>query len=383
MTEVHIVEALRTPMGRSGGSLSEIHPVDLAAHLLTGLVERSNIDPGSVDDVIFGCIDQVGAQGANIARNSWLAAGLPEHVPAVTIDRQCGSSQQAVHFAAQGILAGSYDIAIAAGVESMSCVPLGTAWEAGPGLGVGYPFAAEGWVDRFGSSEVHQFLAADLIADQWDLDSDRMAAFAAASHRRAGQAREAGFFDREILPVGDFDRDETIRPDTTAEIIAGLRPLVEGSRISIGVASQIADGASGVVLASAEAVDRLGLASLGVIRGMTAVGSDPTLMLTGPIPATKKLLERAELEIGQIDLFEVNEAFASVVLAWAAETGASLEKTNVNGGAIALGHALGCTGTRLLTTLVHELRRREARWGLETVCEGGGLANGTLIERVS
>jgi acetyl-CoA C-acetyltransferase len=383
MTEVHIVEALRTPMGRNGGSLSEIHPVDLAAHLLKGLLERSNVDPGRVDDVIFGCIDQVGAQGANIARNSWLAAGLPEHVPAVTIDRQCGSSQQAVHFAAQGILAGSYDIAIAAGVESMSRVPLGTAWEAGPGLGVGYPFDAAGWVERFGSSEVHQFRAADLIADHWELDRDQMATFAAESHRRAAQAREAGFFDREILPVGDFDRDETIRPDTTAEIIAGLRPLVEGSRISIGVASQIADGASGVVLASAEAVDRLGLASLGVIRGMTAVGSDPTLMLTGPIPATNKLLERAGLEIDQIDLFEVNEAFASVVLAWAAETGASLDKTNVNGGAISLGHALGCTGTRLLTTLVHELRRREARWGLETVCEGGGLANGTLVERVS
>ncbi len=383
MTEVHIVEALRTPMGRNGGSLSKIHPVDLAAHLLTGLVERSNIDPGSVDDVIFGCIDQVGAQGANIARNSWLAAGLPEHVPAVTIDRQCGSSQQAVHFAAQGILAGSYDIAIAAGVESMSCVPLGTAWEAGPELGVGYPFEATKWVERFGSSEVHQFAAADLIAEQWDLGGDQMAAFAAESHGRAAAARDAGFFDREILPVGDFDRDETIRPDTTAEIIAGLRPLVDGSRISIGVASQIADGASGVVLASDEVVNRLGLASLGVIRGMTVVGSDPKLMLTGPIPATQRLLERAGLEIGDIDLFEVNEAFASVVLAWAAETGASLDKTNVNGGAISLGHALGCTGTRLFTTLVHELHRREARWGVETVCEGGGLANATLIERVS
>jgi len=383
MTEVHIVEALRTPMGRIQGSLSEIHPVDLAAHMLTGLIERANINPGCVDDVIFGCIDQVGAQGANIARNSWLAAGLPDHVPAVTIDRQCGSSQQAVHFAAQGILAGSYDVAIAAGVESMSCVPLGIAWEGGPDLGVGYPFEATKWVERFGSSEVHQFLAADLIADKWDLGGEQMATFAAESHRRSAAARESGYFDREILPVGDFARDETIRPDTTAEVIAGLRPLVEGSRISIGAASQVADGASGVVLASDEAVRRLGLASLGVIRGMTAVGSDPTLMLTGPIPATQKLLKRAGLEIGDIDLFEVNEAFASVVLAWAAETGARLDKTNVNGGAISLGHALGCTGTRLLTTLVHELHRREARWGVETVCEGGGLANATLIERVS
>ncbi|MFK8024607.1 MAG: acetyl-CoA C-acyltransferase [Ilumatobacter sp.] len=383
MTEVHIVEALRTPMGKVGGSLSEIHPVDLAAHLLTGLIERSGVDPAAVDDVIFGCIDQVGAQGANIARNAWLAAGLPDHVPAVTIDRQCGSSQQGVHFAAQGILAGSYDIAVAAGVESMSRVPLGTAWEAGPDLGVGFPFDADGWVERFGSGEVHQFGAADLIARQWNLTGGAMAEFAAESHHRAARACARGDFDREILPVGEFRHDETIRPDTTPEVIAGLRPLVEGSSISIGVASQIADGASGVVLASAEAVDRHGLASLGVIRGMTAVGSDPTLMLTGPIPATKKVLVRAGIGIDDIDLFEVNEAFASVVLAWAAETGADLSRTNVNGGAISLGHALGCTGTRLMTTLVHELQRRNARWGLETVCEGGGLANATLIERAS
>jgi acetyl-CoA C-acetyltransferase len=381
MTEVHIVEALRTPMGRNGGSLSEIHPVDLAAHLLVGLLERSNVDPATVDDVIFGCIDQVGAQGANIARNSWLAAGLPEHVPAVTIDRQCGSSQQAVHFAAQGIMAGSYDIAIAAGIESMSRVPLGTAWDGGPTLGVGSPWEATKWIERFGPGDVHQFLAADLIAKKWNISAGAMAEYAAQSHARAAAAADAGVFDREILPVGDFTHDETIRRNTTPEIIAGLRPLLEGSPITIGVASQIADGASGVVLASGDAVQRLGLRSLAVIRGLTVVGSDPTLMLTGPIPATRRLLERAQLSIDDIDLFEVNEAFAPVVLAWAQETGASLDKTNVNGGAIALGHALGCTGTRLLTTLVHELHRRGARWGVETVCEGGGLANATLIER--
>ena len=382
MTEVHVVEALRSPMGRKKGSLSEVHPVDLGAHVLEGLVERSGIDPGIVDDVLFGCIGQIGAQSANLARNCWLAAGLPEHVPAVTIDRQCGSSQQAVHFAAQGILAGGYDVAIAGGVESMNTVPLNSNFEWGPKLGVAHPYVASSWVKHYGAEEVHQFRAGDLIAEKWDLSRDEMDAFAVDSHHRAAAAWTEGRFDREVLPIDGFDRDETIRPDTSLEVVGQLRAIREGSRLTVGTASQIADGASAVLLASSDAVERLGLKSMGVIRAMTVVGSDPRLMLTGPIPATRKLLQRAGVGIDEIDLFECNEAFAAVVIAWARETGADLTRTNVNGGAIALGHALGNTGTRLLTTMVHELERRDARFGLQTICEGGGLANALLVERL-
>ncbi|TAM73046.1 acetyl-CoA C-acyltransferase [Mycobacterium sp.] len=383
MVEVHIVEALRTPMGRKRGSLSDVHPVDIGAYVLGGLIERAGVDPGRVDDVIFGCIGQIGPQSANLARYCWLAAGLPEHVPAVTIDRQCGSSQQAVHFAAQGILAGSYEIAIAGGVESMNTVPLNSNFEWGPRLGMGLPAEAKQWVKRYGAEPVHQFTAGDLIARHWNLDRESMDRFAVESHHRAAAARDQGRFDNQILPIEGFERDETIRPDTSMEAVAGLKPIREGSRLTIGTASQIADGGSAVLLASGDAVRRLGLRSMGIIRGMTVVGSDPKLMLTGPIPATRQLLDKAGLTIDDIDLFEVNEAFAAVVLAWAIETGAGLDRTNVNGGAIALGHALGSTGTRLLTTLLHELARSGGRYGVETICEGGGLANATLIERVA
>jgi acetyl-CoA C-acetyltransferase len=379
---VYIVDALRTPMGRRNGGLSQIHPADLGAHVLNEIVNRNDLNPSTVDDVVFGCIAQIGAQTANVARTSWLAAGLPDSVPAVTVDRQCGSSQQAIHFAAQGIAAGSYDLAIAGGLEVMSLVPLNSAIEVGPKLDMGYPFAGDGWTRRFGAGEVHQFYSGERIIDKWHLTRAEMDEFAYASNEKASVASQSGRFDREIVPVAGVSSDETIRTNASLEKMSRLSPITPNGRITAATSSQIADGAACVLLASDDAVRRFGLKPRAVIRTMVVVGSDPELMLTGPIPATAKALDKAGLSINDIDLFECNEAFACVVMAWARETGAPLSKVNVNGGAIALGHALGATGARLMTTLLHELEQRDARLGLETVCSGGGLAAATIIERV-
>jgi acetyl-CoA acetyltransferase family protein len=380
MPDAYIVEAVRTPVGRRGGGLSEVHPADLAAHVLTALVERSGIDPAIVDDVIFGCVDQVGAQSIDIARTAWLSAGLPESVPGVTIDRQCGSSQQAAQFAAAEVLAGIHDVVVAGGVEVMSLVPLGAA--ANPEFGYGGPFGGDGWHERYGDQEISQFRGAELIAEQWDFDRATLDEFSLRSHQRAVRAWDAGYFDREVAPYNGVERDEGPRGDTTLEKMATLKTLREGGRLTAAAASQISDGAAAVLIASGAAVEQHGLTPRARFHTFAVVGSDPVLMLTGPIAATRKALERADLSIDDIDLFEVNEAFAPVVLAWLAETGASPEKTNVNGGAIALGHPLGATGARLLTSLLHELERTEGRYGLQTMCEGGGQANATIIERV-
>ncbi|MCW2853394.1 MAG: acetyl-CoA C-acetyltransferase [Nocardioides sp.] len=378
--EAFIVDAVRSPVGRRNGGLSQAHPADLAAAVLSALVARTGVDPDVVDDVILGCVDQVGVQSLNIARTAWLSAGLPEGVPATTIDRQCGSSQQAVHFAAQGIQAGAYDLAVAGGVEVMSRVPLVAG--ADPGLGLGEPFTGEGWVKRYGTQEISQFRGAELIAEKWDISRDEMELLALESHRRALDAWEDGRFDPEVVSVYDVHRDEGMRADTSLERMSGLQPIREGGRHTAALASQISDGAAALLLASEAAVDRYGLVPRARIRSMSVVGSDPVLMLTGPIPATEKVLDRAGVALADVDLFEVNEAFASVVLAWQAELGVDPGRVNVNGGAIALGHPLGATGARLMKILLAELERRKARFGLQTMCEGAGMANATLIERL-
>jgi acetyl-CoA C-acetyltransferase len=357
-----------------------VHPVDLLAEVLTALFDRTGADPGKVGDVIVGCVAQVGAQAWNIGRNAWLSAGLPEHVPAVTIDRQCGSSQQSVQFAVNAIRAGDYPLAVAAGVEVMSAVPLNISGS--PDLGLGYPFAGQGWNDRYGDQEIHQLRGGDLIADRWEVEDGAMRELALRSHQRAAAAWDEGRFDSQIVSVAGVTRDEGIRAGSTLEAMAALKPNRPDGRHTAALSSQIADGASALLLASGEAVRELGLTPLAKIVAGVAVGSDPVLILTGPIPATQALLARTEMSIDQIDLFECNEAFAAVVLAWAKDTGADLDRTNVNGGAMAIGHPLGASGARLMTTLVHELQRTGGRYGLQTMCEGGGLANATLLERV-
>ncbi|WP_033288982.1 acetyl-CoA C-acetyltransferase [Amycolatopsis jejuensis] len=380
MAGAYIIDAVRTAVGRRGGRLAGEHPADLGAAVLTALVERTGIDPAEVDDVIFGCLDQLGTQSANVARTCWLAAGLPETVPGVTIDRQCGSSQQAVHFAAQGVLSGTQDLVIAGGVQSMSTVPMQASWQTAE---VPDPFSGStGWRARFGDEEITQFHGAELIAEKWGLERRRLEEFALESHRRAAAAVDSGRFAAQIVAVGGVTADEGPRRDTSLEKMATLQPLRPGGRITAAVASQLSDGASAMLIASEDAVRRYGLKPRARIRALTVVGDDPVLMLTGPIPATRKVLDRAGLGLADVDLFEVNEAFAPVVLAWQAETGGSPERTNVNGGAIALGHPLGATGVRIMTDLLSELERRDARFGLQTMCEGGGLANATVIERL-
>ncbi|MFC4610444.1 thiolase family protein [Streptomyces maoxianensis] len=391
MRDAVIVEAVRTPVGKGkpGGALSGVHPVDLLAHTLRTLVERSGIDPALVDDVVGGTVDQVGEQAMNTTRYAWLSAGFPESVPATTVDRQCGSSQQAVHFAAQGVISGAYDIVVAGGVESMSRVPMWSnvppgADPFGPGIAARYP---EGLVP--------QGISAELIAAKWSISREAMDAFAAASHRKAARAWDGGLFDAETTPVrtdsGTVARDESVRPGTTPEILAGLRPAFQDPgfaerfpqidwSVTAGNSSPVNDGASAVLITSSETAARLGLRPLARLHSFAVTGSDPLLMLTGVIPATDKVLRRAGLTLGDIDLFEVNEAFASVVLAWLQETGADPAKVNVHGGAIALGHPLGASGTRLMTTLVHAMRARGARYALQTMCEAGGLANATILE---
>ncbi|MGH9247053.1 MAG: acetyl-CoA C-acetyltransferase [Acidimicrobiales bacterium] len=384
MAEAFIVDAVRTPTGRKGGGLSGVHPVDIGAHVLAAIVDRTGIDPAAVDDVIFGCVGQIGAQAWNVGRNAWLSAGLPEEVPAVTIDRQCGSSQQAVHFAAQGVMAGVYDLAIAGGVEVMSLVTLNSSGALGPDLGMRYPFDGDGWLKRFGDQEIHQFRGGEMIAQKWDISREEMERLALASHQKAARAWEEGRFDTEVVPHGDCARDEGVRPDTTLDKMATLAPLLgEGGRLTAATSSQIADGAAAVLVASEAAVERFDLTPRARIHTMAVVGSDPVLILTGPISSTAKAIDRSGLSIDDIDVFECNEAFASVVIAWSRETGAPLERTNVNGGAMALGHPLGASGAKLMTTLLNELERGGGRYGLQTMCEGGGLSNATIIERVA
>jgi acetyl-CoA C-acetyltransferase len=382
MAEAYIVEAVRTPIGRRGGGLAKAHPVDLAAHALNALMERSAVDPGAVDDVILGCVDQVGAQSFNVARNAWLSAGLPEEVPGTTVDRQCGSSQQAVHFAAQGVLAGAYDLVVAGGVEVMSLVPIGAGALAGVQAGYGSPYGGQGWLARYGDQEISQFRGAELMAEHWDLSRLAMEELAFASHARAARAWAEGRFDREVVPYGGVTRDEGFRPDVSMEKMAALQPLRPGGRITAATSSQISDGAAALLVASEAAVRRLGLRPRARVHAMALAGADPVMMLNAPIPATQRVLKNASLTMDDIDLFEINEAFAPVVLAWQRETGADLDRTNVNGGAISLGHPLGASGAKLTTTLLHELERRGARYGLQTMCEGGGMANATVFERL-
>jgi acetyl-CoA C-acetyltransferase len=380
--DAYIVGAVRTPVGRRKGGLSAVHPADLAAVALNELVRRTGVDPTTVDDVYLGCVDQMGPQSGNIARMAWLTAGLPESVPGVTLDRQCGSSQQAVHFAAQAVMSGQADLIVAGGVETMSSVPLQSPVSIGADHGMPAPWAGLGWLERYGDQEISQFRGAELIAEKWGISREEMEAYALESHRRAIAAQQSGVYDDEIVPAFGVSADEGPRPDSTAEKLATLATLRPDGRITAAVASQISDGAAALLVASEDAVSRHGLTPLARVHAMSAVGSDPVFMLTGPIPATEAVLARGGLELADIDAFEVNEAFASVVLAWQRETGADLARTNVNGGAIALGHPLGATGARLMTSLVHHLHRNAGRYGLQTMCEGGGMANATIIERV-
>ncbi|WP_432842590.1 acetyl-CoA C-acetyltransferase [Dactylosporangium sp. CA-092794] len=381
MAEAFIVDAVRTPVGRKRGGLAATHPADLAAHVLRGLVERAGIDPAEVDDVVLGCVDMAGPQTANVARTAWLAAGLPEEVPAVSIDRQCGSSQQAVHFAAQAVLSGTMDLVVAGGVENMSMVPIGSA------VVPEYPWPSPfndsaGFRARYGDTEVSQLRSAEMVAEKWGLSREAMEAYTLESHRRALAAIAGGRFAAETLPIAGVTADEGPRADTSPEKLAGLKPVLDGGRITAGLASQISDGAAALLIASQAAVDRHGLRPRARIHHLSVRGDDPVLMLTAPISATRRALDRTGLAVGDIDVFEVNEAFASVPMAWAAELGADPAKVNPNGGAIALGHPLGATGARIMTSLVAELERTGGRYGLQTMCEGGGLANVTIIERL-
>ncbi len=386
LREAVIVEALRTPIGRRNGKLKGWHPVDLLAQVLSALVKKTELDASLIDDVIVGCVSQVGEQSLNVARNAVLAAGFPESVPGTTVDRQCGSSQQALHFAAQGVISGAYDIAIAAGVESMSRVPMGSNTQ-GPGA----PFGPL-MIERYDNKLVHQGISAELIASRWELARGDLDALSLESHRRAAHATEAGYFTSQIVPIqvknedgttSTFERDEGIRPDTSLEKLASLKPSFKPDGvITAGNSSQISDGAAALLVMERSTAERLGYKPLARFVSFAVAGDDPIFMLTAPIPATQKILAKSGLTLDQIDLVEINEAFASVVLAWQHETQADMQKVNVNGGAIAVGHPLGASGARLATVLVHELARRGGRYGLQTMCEGGGMANATLIERL-
>jgi acetyl-CoA acyltransferase len=386
MREAVIVDAARTAVGRRNGRLKDWHPVDLMAQVLSAIVERTGIDPGLIEDVIVGCVMQVGEQSLNVGRNAALAAGFPESVPGTTVDRQCGSSQQAIHFAAQGVISGAYDIAIAGGVEAMTRVPMGASAQ-GPGA----PFGPL-MLKRYNNGLVHQGISADLVAQKWELTRDDLDAFSLESHRRAAQATTEGRFKSQIVPIpvknedgttSIFEQDEGIRSDTSLEKLASLKPAFKpDGLITAGNSSQISDGAAAVLIMERATAERLGFRPRARFVSFALAGDNPILMLTAPIPATFKVLDRAGLKLDQIDLVEINEAFASVVLAWQHETGADLNKVNVNGGAVAIGHPLGASGARLTTFLLNELERRDSRYGLQTICEGGGMANAMIIERL-
>ncbi len=382
MPEAYIIDAVRTPVGRRGGGLGQIHPADLGAHVIAEIVGRNDFDPAAVDDVIFGCVDAIGPQAGDIARTCWLAAGLPEEVPGTTIDRQCGSSQQAVHFAAQAVMSGTQDLIVAGGVQNMTMIPISSAMTVAQPMGFDDPFSGStGWVSRYGTQEVSQFRGAEMIAEKWGISRDDMEEFAVASHLKAIAARAAGNFEREIAPINGVSADEGPR-EPNWEKSRSHPTLVEGGRITAAMASQISDAATAMIIASEDAVRTHGLKPRARIHHLSVRGGDPIMMLSAPIPATAYALGKAGMSIDEIDAVEINEAFASVVLAWLKETGADPARVNPNGGAIALGHPLGATGTRLMTTLLHELERTGGRYGLQTMCEGGGQANVTIIERL-
>ncbi len=383
MSAAYIVDAVRTPVGRKKGSLATVHPADLGAHSLKALVQRTGIDPAAVDDVIFGCVDTIGPQAGDIARTCWLVGGLPEHVPGTTVDRQCGSSQQALHFAAQAVMSGTQDLVVAGGVQQMNAIPISQAMIAGQALGFRDPFRdSPGWLARYGDQEVSQFRSAEMIAEKWTISREDMELFALASNEKAIAAIDGGLFDAEIAPFGELHRDETPRRGTSLEKMATLEPLMPGGRVTAAVASQIADCSASLLVASERALQQHGLTPRARVIHLGVLAADPVWMLTAPIPATRHVLKRSGLALQDIDLFEINEAFASVVLAWQKELGVDPSKVNVNGGAIALGHPLGATGARLMTSMMAELERRGGRYGLLTMCEGGGQANVTIIENL-
>lgn len=381
MPEAYIIDAVRTPIGRKKGSLAHLHPADLGAHPIKALVERTGIDAGAVDDVVWGCCDTIGPQAGDIGRTAWLVAGLPQHVPGTTIDRQCGSSQQALHFAAQGVMSGTQDLVVAGGSQAMNAIPISAAMYAGQPYGFGDPFTgSKGWVERYGDGLLDQIRSAQMIADKWQISRETMEEFAVASHSRAQAATDAGWFKGEIAPLEGLGADETIRSGTTLEGLAALKTVQEGGTITAGVASQNCDGAAALLIAGERAVRDHNLKPRARIHHISVRADDPVWMLTAPIPATQHALKKAGMALSDIDLFECNEAFASVPLAWMTELGIPHEKVNVNGGAIALGHPLGATGARLMTTLLGALERTGGRYGLQTMCEGGGIANVTIVE---
>jgi acetyl-CoA acetyltransferase family protein len=387
----YIVSAVRTAGGKKNGSLSQWHPADLGAKVLDELVHQSGIDPELIDDVIFGCVDQVGAQSGNVARNAILASSLPESVPGTSVDRQCGSSQQAIHFAIQAVMSGTQDVVIGGGVEVMSMVPIGASITAGYEAGHGLPFDSDGMKERYPGIFFSQFTGAELMAEKWNLSREDLDKFALSSHQKAAAAVEGKYFDREILPIqaknaeGKTDmifNDEGIRYDASFEALSGLNPVTEGGVITAGNASQITDGAAALMICNDEGLKKVKADPRARIVGISVVGDDPIMMLGGPIPASHKVLKATNLNINEIDIYEVNEAFAPVPLSWAIELKADMTRLNVNGGAMALGHPLGATGAKLMTTMLHELERTNARYGLQAICEGGGTANATIIERI-
>ncbi len=381
--EAYIIDAVRTPTGRRKGGLAHIHGADLGAHVLKEIVARNPIPDADYDDVVFGCVDTIGSLAGDIARTCWLAAGLDEGVPGVTVDRQCGSSQQAVHFAAQAIMAGVNDVVVAGGVQTMTQIPISSAMLAGQQFGFETPFiGSKGWMERYKNGAFSQFESAEMIAQKWGISRTDMEAYALESHRRAAQAIDEGRFDREIVPLDGVTMDETVRRETTLEQMASLQPLTEGGLIHAGVSSQTCDAASAILLASENAVRRYNLKPRARIHHLSVRAADPIWMLTAPMPATEYAMKKTGMSLKDIDLVEINEAFASVAMAWLKEMDFDHAKTNVNGGAIALGHPLGATGTKLMTTLLHELERTGGRYGLQTMCEGGGQANVTIIEKL-
>lgn len=383
MAEAYIIDAVRTPIGRKKGSLAGLHPADLGAHPIKALIERTGVDANAVDDVVWGCCDTIGPQAGDIGRTVWLVAGMPQHVPGTTIDRQCGSSQQAIHFAAQGVMSGTQDLVVAGGSQAMNAIPISAAMYAGEPYGFSNPFnTSPGWIARYGDGLLNQINSAEMIAQKWGLTREEMEGFAVASHQRAQAAWDNGWFDAEVAPMADLAKDETIRPQTTLEGLAALKTVQDGGIITAGISSQNCDGAAALLIASERAVKEHGLKPRARVHHISVRADDPVWMLTAPIPATQYALKKAGMTLDQIDLFECNEAFASVPMAWMKELGIPHEKVNIHGGAIALGHPLGGTGARLMTTLLNALERTGGRYGLQTMCEGGGQANVTIIERL-
>ena len=383
MAEAYIIDAVRTPIGRKKGSLAGLHPADLGAHPIKALIERTGVDANAVDDVVWGCCDTIGPQAGDIGRTVWLVAGLPQHVPGTTIDRQCGSSQQAIHFAAQGVMSGTQDLVVAGGSQAMNAIPISAAMYAGEPYGFSNPFnTSPGWIARYGDGLLNQINSAEMIAQKWGLTREEMEGFAVASHQRAQAAWDNGWFDAEVAPMADLAKDETIRPQTTLEGLAALKTVQDGGIITAGISSQNCDGAAALLIASERAVKEHGLKPRARVHHISVRADDPVWMLTAPIPATQYALKKAGMTLDQIALFECNEAFASVPMAWMKELGIPHEKVNIHGGAIALGHPLGGTGARLMTTLLNALERTGGRYGLQTMCEGGGQANVTIIERL-